>query len=84
VVRIAQAESITFVSFAAARRSRWSADGKRLAYRPAAWLGRTSLNANIDKLVAWAQAQEEVVKNAQANAREAALREIREAAASIR
>jgi hypothetical protein len=46
--------------------------------------GRTSRNANIDKLVAWAQGQEEVVKNAQANAREAALRQIREAAASIR
>jgi hypothetical protein len=44
---------------------------------------RASLNANVDRLIRWAQAQEEKVRNAEANAREVALRQIREAAASI-
>jgi hypothetical protein len=38
---------------------------------------------NVDALIRWAQAQEEKVRNAEANAREVALRQIREAAASI-
>ncbi len=44
---------------------------------------RASLHANTERLITWAQAQEERVMNAQANAREAALRQIREAAAGL-
>jgi hypothetical protein len=44
---------------------------------------RQSLNNSIDALVRWGQAQDEKVRNAEANAREVALRQIREAAASI-
>jgi hypothetical protein len=45
---------------------------------------RASLNANIDKLIAWAQSQEIKVATAVSDAREAALRQIREAAASLK
>ena len=45
---------------------------------------RASLNSNIDALIRWAQAQEAKVATAVDDAREAALRQIREAAASIR
>jgi hypothetical protein len=45
---------------------------------------RASLQANVDRLINWAQAQEEPVASAMDDAREAALRQIREAAASIR
>ena len=45
---------------------------------------RQSLSNNIDALVSWAQDQEEQVKGAEANAREAAIRQIREAAAGLR
>jgi hypothetical protein len=45
---------------------------------------RASLNANTDKLISWAQGQEAKVATAVDDAREAALRQIREAAASIR
>jgi hypothetical protein len=45
---------------------------------------RASLNANIDALVRWAQGQEAKVASAVEDAREAALRQIREAAANLR
>jgi hypothetical protein len=44
---------------------------------------RASLGANIDRLIAWAQAQETKVASAVDDAREAAIRQIREAAARI-
>jgi hypothetical protein len=76
-----------------ARRSRSSSDGTRATASVPRDLepildgirkDRQSLNNNIDALVRWAQAQEESVRTAEANAREVALRQIREAAASIK
>jgi hypothetical protein len=45
---------------------------------------RASLNANVDKLIAWAQGQEAKVATAVDDAREAALRQIRDAMANLR
>jgi hypothetical protein len=45
---------------------------------------RVSLNANVDRLIEWAQAQEAKVASAVDDAREAALRQIRDAAANLK
>ena len=45
---------------------------------------RQSLSNNIDSLIAWAQGQDAKTKDAVADAREAAIRQIREAAAGLR
>lgn len=45
---------------------------------------RQSLNNNLDALISWAQGQEAKVASAVSDAREAALRQIREAASSLK
>jgi hypothetical protein len=45
---------------------------------------RQSLSNNIDQLIAWGQAQEAKTRDAVADAREAAIRQIREAAAGLK